>query len=115
MKRKQIKKFHSDFVEELKTTNPSKWYKKMQQLGGLDQMNRGKLFIKELEGLTDKECSEAVAQSFATVSQEYSKLDRTELPAFLPAGPPEQVNIFQVYEKIKKCRQNKVNPTIRPP
>ena len=107
MKRKEIRNFHRVFVEELKTTNPSKWYKKMQQLGGLDQMNRGKLLIKELEGLTDKEGSEAVAQSFASVSQEYSKLDRTKLPAFLPAGPPEKVNIFQVFEKIKSIGKTK--------
>ena len=73
LKRKQIRNFHKVFVENLKTTNPSEWYKKMQQLGGLDQMNRGKLFIKEMEGLTNSECAEAVAQSFAAVSQEFSK------------------------------------------
>ena len=107
LKRKQIKNFHKVFVEDLKLTDPSKWYKKMQQLGGLDQMNRGKLFIKELEGLTNSEYAEAVAQSFAAVSQEYSKLDRTKLPAFLPAGPPEQVIIFQVFEKIKSVGKTK--------
>ena len=70
-------------------------------------MNRGKLFIKELEGLSNSECAEAVAQSFAAVSQEYSKLDRAKLPAFLPSGPPEKVNIFQVLEKIKSVGKTK--------
>ena len=70
-------------------------------------MSRGKLVIKELQGLTDKECAEAVATSFAAVSQEYSKLDRAQLPAFLPAGRPEEVSPFQVYERIKNIGKTK--------
>ena len=77
LKRAKVKQFYRTFVEELKTTNPSKWYSMMKRLGGLDQMDRGKLQISSLEGLTDAECAEAVAQSFAEVSQEYEPLDRT--------------------------------------
>ena len=86
----------------IKSTNPGKWYTMMKRLGGLDQMSRGKLEISSLEGLSDKECAEAVAQSFASVSQEYSPLNRSELPSFLPAGRPEEVNVFQVINSIKK-------------
>ena len=78
LKRARIKNFNSDFVEELKTTNPGKWYVMMKRLGGLDQMNRGRLEIKSLKGLTDKECAEEIARSFASVSQEYSELDRSK-------------------------------------
>ena len=70
-------------------------------------MSRQRLSIKSLEGLSDRECAEAVAQSFAAVSQEYSPLDRTKLPAFLPAGRPMQVNIFQVIDRIKKIGKTK--------
>ena len=54
----------------------------MKQVGGIDQMNRGKLVLQEIEGLRNKEAAEKVAQNFAAVSQEYSML------AFLPAGRP---------------------------
>jgi hypothetical protein len=64
-------------------------------------------FNKELRGLTDAECAEAIGQSFASVSQEYSALDRSQLPAFLPAGRPEEVNVFQVMEKIRKLGKTK--------
>ena len=74
----------------------------MKRLGGLDQTSRGRLEIESLEALTDQECVKAIAQSFASVSQEYSALDRCQLPSFLPAGQPEQVTVFQVMEKIKK-------------
>ena len=40
-------------------------------------------------------------------NQQYGKLDRTQLPAFLPAGRPEQVNIFQVLHHIKKLGKTK--------
>ena len=70
-------------------------------------MTREKLPIREINGLSDKECAEAVAQSFAAVSQEYVSLDRTKLPSFLPAGRPEKVNVFQVVEKIKNIGHTK--------
>ena len=70
-------------------------------------MNQGKLRIESLEGLTDKECAEAVAQSFASVSQEYSPVDRAKLPSFLPAGRPEEVTVFQVINSIKKLGKTK--------
>ena len=62
LKRKRIKNFNADFITELKTTNPSKWYSMMKRLGGLDQMSRGNMSIKSLEGLSNKECAEAIAQ-----------------------------------------------------
>ena len=107
LKRKRIKNFNVDFVNELKSTNPGKWYTMMKRLGGLDQMSRGKLEISSLERLSDKECAEAVAQSFASVSQEYSPLNRSELPSFLPAGRPEEVTVFQVINSIKKLGKTK--------
>ena len=107
LKKKQIKSFQKNFVAELRNTNPSKWYKKMKQLSGGNQMTREKLSIRELDGLSDKECAEAVAQSFAAVSQEYEILDRTKLPSFLPAGRPEKVNVFQVLDKIKSIGHTK--------
>ena len=64
----------------------------------------------ELEGLSDKECAEAVAKSFAAVSQEYDRLDRTKLPSFLPAGRPEKMNVFQVVEKIKRTKPRQSVP-----
>ena len=46
LKRARIRNFQQKFFQELKATNPSMWYQKIKQLGGLDQMSRGKLKIK---------------------------------------------------------------------
>ena len=106
LKRHRIKNQTQEVVEELKTTEPGKWYSKIKKLGGLDRHSR-RLDVQSLRGLTDKECAEEVAESFAAVSQEYEKLDRERLPAFLPAGEPEQINIFQTVHAIKKLGKTK--------
>ena len=107
LKRAQIKKFHKNFVEELKTTSPGKWYSMIKKLGGIDQMNHNRLEVNSLKGLSDKECAAIVGQSFASVSQEYTQIDRMQLPAFLPAGRPEQVNVMQVFRRIKMLGKTK--------
>ena len=66
----------------------------LKKMGGL-KIQRGRLEVCSLQGLTDSKCTEAVAESFAAISQRYEKFDHTKVPAFLPAGSPEQVNIFQ--------------------
>ena len=107
MKKANIKSFYKKYVEELKTSQPGKWYQMLKKLGGIDQMDQNKIEIESLRGMSDRECAEAVAQSFCEVSQSYNKLDRTQLPAFLPAGRPEQVTLFQVMERIKNMKSTK--------
>ena len=107
LKRFKIKTLRNKMVNELKEGDSGQWYSIMRKFGGIDQMSRQELRIKSLEGLSNRECAEAVAQSFASVSQEYSPLDRTRLPAFLPAGRPMQVSIFQVMDRIKRIGKTK--------
>ena len=85
----------------LKTSNPSKWYSQRKKLGDLDIQNSGKLQVESLAGLNDRECAEAVAQAFAAVSMEYSLLERSQLPAFLPANRLEEVTVLEVLQRIK--------------
>ena len=106
-KRSRIKNFNQEFVEELKQTEPGKWYSMMKKLGGLESMDSRGLEIESLKGLSDQECAEEVARSFAAVSQQYGRLDRSQLPAFLPAGRPEQVNVFDVWYQIKRLGKTK--------
>ena len=69
-----------------------------KKIGAVDDMNAGTLKIKSLEGLSDKECAEAVAQHFAAISNEYKPVDLCALPAYLPALPAPQVQEFEVYQ-----------------
>ena len=78
-----------------------------KKIGAVDELNDGDLRIRSLEGLSDQECAEAVSQHFASVSNEYQPINLEELPSYLPAQFPPQVEEYEVYQKIKKLKNTK--------
>ena len=106
-KRHAIKNSHKDFVTDLKSCDPGKFYKMCKKIGAVEDMNSGSLKIKCLERLSDKECAEEVARHFASISNEYEPVDLSALPAYLPALPPHQVQEHEVYAKMKKMKSSK--------
>ena len=107
LKRKTIRKFYSNFVSELKNTNPSKWYQMAKRIGAVNQKDEDDLKVEVLAGLSEEESAEQIAQHFAAISQEYHPLDTSALPSFLPALPPPKINELQVYEKLEKLKKTK--------
>ena len=106
-KKVSIQKFHKHFVTDLKSSDPGKFYKMCKKIGAISPLSDGELKIQCLDGLTDKECAEAVARHFAAVSNEYEPVDLSDLPAFLPALPLPQVEEYMVYEKMKRMKKTK--------
>ena len=106
-KRKSVLSFHSNFVSNLKSTNPRQFYQMAKKIGAVDQMNAGELMVKCLVGLSDAESAEAVGQSFAAVSLEQSPLDRSKLPAYLPSLPPPQVTEWDVLRKLQNLKNTR--------
>ena len=106
-KRNSVLRFHEKFVTELKETNPRQFYQMCKRVGAVENMNQGELFVKSLSGLSDNQCAEAVGQHFAAVSQELSPVDLGQLPAYLPALPPPQVEEWQVHTKLKKLKNTR--------
>jgi hypothetical protein len=109
-KRKSVKSFYSNFVKELKTSKPSNWFGMVKKLGGLEGRVKGKVAVESLKGLTDQQAVEEVAKSMAAVSQSYKPIDLTQLPCYLPAEAPIQLNIFQILQKLKSI--NKTRSTL---
>ena len=107
LKRKTIKNFYSNFTTELKETNPSRWYEMAKKIGALDQMNGRETFVECLEGLSDKESAQLIAEHFAAISNQYSPLDNQQLPCYLPAEAPLQLSELEIYERIKKQKKTK--------
>jgi hypothetical protein len=106
-KRKSVLSFHSNFVSNLKSTNPRQFYQMAKKIGAVDQMNAGELTVKCLVGLGDAESAEAVGQSFAAVSLEQSPLDRSKLPSYLPSLPPPQVTEWDVLRKLQNLKNTR--------
>ena len=108
LKRKNIKTFYSDFVSELKLSDPGKWYTLAKKIGAVDQMTtRGDITVESLSGLSNMQSAKMIAEHFARISNQYSPIDYTQLPCFLPALPPPQVDEYEVYLRLKRIKKTK--------
>ena len=63
-KRRSVKYFHSEFVTELKATNPGKWYGMAKKLGAVDQMQDGDVKVDSLQHLSNSEAVQKIADHF---------------------------------------------------
>ena len=70
-------------------------------------MNNKDIAVEELEGLSNEESLELIAEHFAAVSNLYSPLNIHELPTYLPAEKCPQVYEHAVYEKIKNLKKTR--------
>ena len=107
LKKKTIRKFYSNFVNELKSADPGKWWKLAKKIGAIDQSNGGDIKVDSLQELTDSQAAEKIASHFSSIANEYLPIDVTQLPSYLPAPPPPQVNEYTVYKKIEKLKKTR--------
>ena len=83
------------------------YYKMAKRIGAGGKASSGDIHIECLEGLSEQEQVDAVADSFAAVSQEYEPVNSLLLPAYLPALPPPQVDAWTVMARIEKQKKTK--------
>ena len=107
LKKGNLKSFYSDFVTNLKKTNPGKWYKQAKKIGAVGTRESGDIQVESLSGLSDKECVEKIAEHYAKISNEYLPINLSALPTYLPALPPPQVDEYSVYLRINKLKKTK--------
>ena len=107
MKKKAVRTFYSDFVSDLKLSDPAKWHQMAKKIGAADNMVDGDIAVESLEGLTNARCADIIAAHFAAISNQYKPIDYSQLPAYLPAQQPPQVDEFEVYLRLRKLRKSK--------
>ena len=107
LKKRNLKSFYSDFVTNLKKTNPGKWYKQAKKIGAVGTRESGDIQVESLSGLSNKECVEKIAEHYAKISNEYLPINLSALPTYLPALPPPQVDEYSVYLRINKLKKTK--------
>ena len=107
LKRKTIQNFYSNFVCELKVSNPGKWYSMAKRLGAEQNYNDGELKVECLSGLSDQQSAEKVASFFSQVSNEYEPLDMSKLSAYLPAQQQLKVDKNDVAHRIFSLKNRK--------
>ena len=108
LKRRTVQHFYSNFVTELKISNPAKWYSMAKRLGAEQSNKANEISVECLKGLDDQQSAEKVAEYFSKVSQEYLPLDTSKLPAYLPAQQILKVTEEEVAERLYKlkCRKS---------
>ena len=109
MKRNSVRRFYDDFVTDLKCTNPAKWYMMAKRIGAVDQLSlsQDQVKVAELAGLTNTQAAQKIAAHFAAISSEYSPIDNAQLPCYLPASPPPQVEEYDVYKRLNRLKKTR--------
>ena len=107
-KRRAIRGIHFEqFADQLIKGTKGNFYKQVKKVGGLKDKH-GKLDIASLEGKSDKQCAQAIGEEYAAISQAYSPVNLNDLPAYLPAQQPPQVDELQVWGKLKALKKTKL-------
>jgi len=106
-KRAAVKRFYRHMTDGLRLNDPAKFYKTVKRIGNANKESDGEIRIESIVSLTPEEQVERVAESFAKVSQEYSVIALEELPSFLPALPPPQVNLLSVWKRVQDLKKTK--------
>ena len=107
LKRRTLKEFYSNFVTDLKLSDPGRWYSMAKKIGAVDKMTGGDIQVQSLANLSNAQCSQKIAEHFATISQEYSPVDLNQLPCYLPAQQPPNISEFDVYTRLNKMEKTK--------
>ena len=100
--------FYSDMVEELKVTNPGRWYSQLKRMCSYDEGKSEKLIVPDICHLSDQEQAEAIADRLQATSSTYKHLedDDIQVPDIPPGSVPE-VSPVKVREYIRKMKTKK--------
>ena len=102
-----VKIFYSDIVHDIKKTDPGKWYSMAKKIGAVDNMTENDVNVESLSGLNNVQAARKIAEHFAAVSNEYSPINYADLPCYLPASPPPQVEEHDVYARLSRLKKTK--------
>ena len=103
---KAKKSYYRDRIQNLKTCDPAKWHKGIQLITNKKQQS-SMISAPGIPQHDEKAIAEAINQGFASVSQSRPQLNHSDLPAFLPSKPPPQVQVWDMYDKLKKINVRK--------
>ena len=102
LKRKAVRNFYTNATNNLKKSDPRKFYGIVKKIGCLKNCEMSE--IEELKELSNFEAAEKIANFFAKVSNEYKPVDFSKLPSYLPSNHPPQMTEIDILQKLKKIK-----------
>ena len=70
-------------------------------------IDEGQVNVESLAHLSNFEAAQKIAEHFAAISNEYSPIDNTQLPSFLPALPPPRVEDHDVFAQLNRLKKTR--------
>ena len=104
--------FYKKKIQDLKKTNPRKWYSCLKSITSFDQLKNEEPSVEEINHLTDQEQADVIANQFAKIQNEYEPLNKDDI--LLPSFKESQVPHFssaQVWFALQKLDVNKATVT----
>ena len=110
MVKKAKKNFATNFVTNLKDTDPSTWMKRMDKLGRASYQAEQAGWHFQTETMTDQEITDEMADYFANISNDFTPVDSSLLDLVQPGTPfvseveclPTELEVFEILKASKK-------------
>ena len=105
---KQAKKdYYVNIVEDLKFSNPSKWYSKLKRMSSHNSAKNEECEILSLVGLPNQTQAEVIADEFSAVSNLYEPLNKDDISTQSKNEKPVPIMTpYFVHQRIKKLKNN---------
>ena len=101
------KLYYKKEISKLKKSEPKKWFQWLKRLVSSDQANEQDIIVEEINHLPKEIQAERIADSFASISQEYEELKYSDIN--LPSFNREDIPIISV-KSVETClNQIKIN------
>ena len=107
---KTKKGFYRNRIKQLRKLKPSKWHAELKKLTSYDQQKAEEIIVETIKHLPISEQAELIADRFASVSQEFDRLETGDID--VPSFSSEQIPQFdenQVKEVLSQMDTNKSN------
>ena len=101
-------RYYSNIVEDLKLSNPSKWYSKVKHMAGKGQDKEDQILVDELIGYSNKEQAELIASHYTEISNSYAPINVSEFSDYLNPNRSQEmpkVEPYQVNSAILKMNR----------
>ena len=101
--------YYQNMVKDLKESNQNQWYSKVNRMGGIPDSRTGNIFVEELEGISDKDQAEMIAEHYSSVSNEYKALEKKDIPheLYKTNEKAPKIEAYEMYLKIEKMSTKK--------
>ena len=102
--------FYNKKIKNLRKVNPKYWYREFKKLTSFDQHKSDEIVVEDIKDLPNNAQVELIADKFAAISQEYDKLEDSdiEVPDFSIDDIPI-VTVEDVEEALTQMDTNKSN------